>query len=200
MSGLTRLVKPSRAEIESAAGKTVPDLIGPGLRVLFVGINPSLYSGAVGHHFARPGNRFWPVLHQAGFTPRQLSPFEERELLELGVGVTNIVERATASADELSPSELREGAEQLANKVQRFGPAYVAVVGVSAYRTGFGQPKASLGLQPELLGGARVWVLPNPSGLQAHYQLPELVRLYGELRQAAFAGAALRKEAPAAEA
>ncbi|MBV8084353.1 MAG: G/U mismatch-specific DNA glycosylase [Chloroflexi bacterium] len=200
MSEVVRIVKPSRAEIAAAAGKTVPDLVGPGLRVLFVGINPSLYSGAVGHHFARPGNRFWPVLHQASFTPRQLSPFEERELLEVGVGVTNIVQRATASADQLSASELREGAERLAEKVRRFGPAYVAVVGVSAYRTGFGQPKARIGLQPEVVGGANVWVLPNPSGLQAHYQLPELVRLYGELRHAAFGSAALRKDELAAEA
>lgn len=169
--------------------------------MLFVGINPSLYSGAVGHHFARPGNRFWPVLHLAGFTPRRLTCFEERELLEYGLGVTNFVARATAAADELSPEELRAGVGVLEDKVLRYQPAYVGVVGVSAYRTGFQRPRAAIGAQPERIGPAALWVLPNPSGLQAHYQLPELVRLYGALRAAAYghSGPSLRTEPPTAD-
>ena len=168
----------------------MPDLNQPGLRVLFVGINPSLYSGAVGHHFARPGNRFWPVLHLAGFTPRLLTCFEEEQLPQLGIGVTNFVARATASADQLTPDELLAGAEALSRKVHDFCPAYVAIVGVSVYRTGFRRPRAAIGFQPERLHEAQLWVLPNPSGLQAHYQLPQLVALYGELRVAAFSNEA----------
>ena len=177
--------KPTKDEVLAAAGKTLPDVIGPDLRVLFVGINPGLYTAAIGHHFGRPGNRFWPVLHQSGFTPRQLSPFEERELLSLGLGITNFVARATASAAVLSPGELRAGAAELERKVGEFRPRFVALVGVQAYRVGFARPKAGVGLQPENLCRAGLWVLPNPSGLQAHYQLPELVRMFAELRQAA---------------
>jgi TDG/mug DNA glycosylase family protein len=163
----------------------VPDVVAPGLRVLFVGINPSLYSGAVGHHFARPGNRFWRVLYGAGITDRVLSSFEERILLDAGVGITNLVERATASAAVLSDEELRRGGRRLARKVARSRPRVVAVLGVSAYRIAFDHPRAIVGPQEGSLGTGRLWVLPNPSGLNAHYQLLDLVRLYAEMwRQA----------------
>ncbi len=165
----------------------MPDVIAPGLKVLFCGINPGLYSGAVGHHFARPGNRFWRVLHAAGFTPRLLSPFEERELLTYGYGITNIVARATASADELSPMELIEGAQRLGEKVKHYRPHVLAVLGIGAYRTAFRRPQAGPGPQMESIGVSRLWVLPNPSGLNAHYQLEDLVRLFRELRQAVVA-------------
>jgi TDG/mug DNA glycosylase family protein len=153
--------------------------------VLFCGINPGLYSGAVGHHFARPGNRFWPALHLAGFTPRQLSPFEERELLPLGYGITNLAQRATAVADELTSGELLAGRQRLEDRVRRFRPRMVAVLGIGAYRTAFARPDAVLGRQEEGLEGSGLWVLPNPSGLNAHYQLDDLARLFRELRQAA---------------
>jgi TDG/mug DNA glycosylase family protein len=162
----------------------VPDVIGPGLRVLFCGINPSLYSAAVSHHFARPGNRFWPALHAAGFTDRLLSPFEDRELLALGYGITNIVARATAAAAELTDEELVRGARLLGRKVRRLRPGVVAFLGVGSYRTGFGRPEAGVGPQPERVAETALWVLPNPSGLNAHYQLADLARLYGELRRA----------------
>ncbi|MBV9120992.1 MAG: G/U mismatch-specific DNA glycosylase [Chloroflexi bacterium] len=178
--------RPSKEQLAAAAGKSIPDLIQPGLKVLFAGINPSLYSGAVGHHFARPGNRFWPVLHKAGFTPRLLNAFEERELLRDGIGITNFVARATATAAELDPGEFKQGAALLRQKVLEFQPGFLAIVGVSAYRAGFDRPKAAIGLQSESLGRTQVWVLPNPSGLQAHYQMPEMVALYGSLREAAY--------------
>lgn len=177
--------KPTAAQLAAAAGRTVPDLIGPGLRVLFVGINPGLYSGAVRHHFARPGNRFWPTLHAAGFTDRVLSPFEEHKLLELGYGITNIVARATARAEELTDDELRTGAKRLVGKLRRFRPRFVAFVGASAYRIALDQPRAAIGRQPEPLASCAVWLLPNPSGLNAHYQLPALGRLFAELHAAA---------------
>lgn len=162
----------------------MPDVIAPGLQVLFCGINPGLYSGAVGHHFARPGNRFWRVLYAAGFTPRLLFPFEERELLIYGYGITNIVARATASADELSSAELIAGAQRLEEKVKHYQPRVLAVLGIGAYRTAFKRPRADPGPQVESIGVSRLWVLPNPSGLNAHYQLEDLVRLFRELRQA----------------
>jgi TDG/mug DNA glycosylase family protein len=176
--------RPTREEIQAAAGKTLPDVIAPGLRALFCGINPSLYSAAVGHHFARPGNRFWKTLHAAGFTGRLLSPFEDRELLAAGLGVTNVVDRATATAAELSDRELEEGGRRLEEKVRRYRPACLAVLGIGAYRTAFGRPKAVLGRQEETVGEAAVWVLPNPSGLNANYQLAALAEVYGELRRA----------------
>jgi len=175
--------KPSRAELLAAQNKTVRDVIAPGLRVLFCGINPGLYSGATGHHFARPGNRFWPTLHQAGFTPRLLHPSEERELLTYGYGITNLVVRATATADELSPEELIAGQRRLKAKVKRYQPQVAAVLGISAYRTAFVHKSVSLGKQPDLLENTIVWVLPNPSGLNAYYQLPNLVEHFGALRQ-----------------
>ncbi|MDE3075354.1 MAG: G/U mismatch-specific DNA glycosylase [Chloroflexota bacterium] len=161
----------------------MPDIIGPRLVALFCGINPGLYSGAVGHHFARPGNRFWKALYGAGFTDRLLTCWEERELLSFRLGITNLVDRATAAAAELSPAELRQGASTLAGKVRRYRPVFVAVVGISAYRLAFGRPKAAPGPQPEPLGQARLWVLPQPSGLQAYYQLPALVEAFRALRQ-----------------
>jgi len=180
--------KPTREQIAAAYGRQVPDLIAADLKVLFCGINPSLYSAAVGHHFARPGNRFWPTLHAAGFTSRLLSPFEEAELLAAGYGISNVVDRATASAEELDAEELVTGGRQLAKKVCRFRPRSVAFLGISAYRTAFDNKKAQPGLQPELLEGSRVWILPNPSGLNAHYQLPQLADLFSELRMAVEAG------------
>ena len=176
--------RPTPQQLAEAAGRTVPDIIAPGLAVLFCGINPGLWSGAVGHHFARPGNRFWKVLAGAGFTQRVLSPFEDRRLLEVGVGITNLVPRATAQAAELTANELRAGARRLAAKARRHRPAYVAFVGLGAYRVAFARPKAAVGPLPEPVGGARAWLLPNPSGLQAHYQLPELVAAFGALREA----------------
>jgi len=179
-----RVYKPSKAELLAAAGRTVPDVIAPDLQILFCGINPGLYSAAVRHHFARPGNRFWPALHAAGFTDRLLSPFEEHELLSYGYGITNVVERSTATADELSATELAEGGRRLEAKVRHYHPCFLAVLGIGAYRTAFGRPKASLGRQPESLGDSQVWVLPNPSGLNAHYQIHDLARMFRELRLA----------------
>jgi len=177
--------RPGKAELAAAEGRTVPDLIGPGLDVLFCGINPGLWSGAVGHHFARPGNRFWPVLHRAGFTATQLDPADERELLAAGLGITNVVERATAGAADLTRAELVAGAAVLAAKVAEHQPRFLAVLGVGAWRTAFARPRAVVGRQPETVGGSAVWVLPNPSGLNAHYQLDDLVREFAALREAA---------------
>jgi double-stranded uracil-DNA glycosylase len=174
--------RPTKEEIAAAAGSRVPDVIGPGLDVLFVGINPGLYSGAVGHHFARPGNRFWKALHGSGFTDRVLSPFEERDLLHRRLGITNLVDRATASAGELHADELRRGANRLRRKVRRYRPKVVAVLGIGAYRGAFGRATPHPGAQPEGIYGALLWVLPNPSGLNAHFQLPDLVEAFGQLR------------------
>ncbi|MBN1889304.1 MAG: G/U mismatch-specific DNA glycosylase [Thermoflexales bacterium] len=157
----------------------------PGLRVLFCGINPGLYSAAVGHHFARPGNRFWQALYGAGFTQRLLSPSEEYGLLQLDYGITDIVERATAKADELTAEELEKGASRLAAKAKRFGPKFIAVLGIGAYRRAFHCPQAEPGLQNEVIGDSKLWVLPNPSGLNGHYRLDRLVELFQELRKAA---------------
>jgi len=176
--------KPSRADLLAAKDKTVRDVIAPGLRVLFCGINPGLYSGATGHHFARPSNRFWPTLYQAGFTPRLLAPAEERELLVSGYGITNLVARATAMADELATEELVAGRRRLEAKIKRYQPQVVALLGIGAYRTAFAQRAVALGQQPERLANAAVWVLPNHSGLNAHYQLADLVYHFRLLRQA----------------
>lgn len=177
-------MRPTREELEAATGRTVPDVIAPDLDVLFCGINPGLYSGATGHHFARPGNRFWPALHGAGFTTRLLDPSEEHLLLEAGCGITNLVPRTTATAAELAKAELVDARHALERKVQRYSPRWLAVLGIGAYRVAFDRRDASIGRQREQLGTTEVWVLPNPSGLNAHYQLPDLVRLFGELRSA----------------
>ena len=162
--------------------KPLPDVIASDLDVLFCGINPSVMSAERGHHFARPGNRFWPAIHLAGFTPRLFTPDEDRQLLEHGLGITNVVARPTRAAAELAPEELREGAAALAELVAAYRPRVLAVLGVTAWRTGFGRPKAVVGLQPERIGGAATWVVPNPSGLNAHVQVPDLAGIYRQLR------------------
>jgi double-stranded uracil-DNA glycosylase len=167
----------------AAAHRTVADTIAPALDILFVGINPGLYTAWAGHHFARPGNRFWPTLHAAGFTPRVFHPSEEQQLLPLGVGITNLVRRATVLASELSVAELEAGGARLVRTVRRYRPRCLAVLGVSSYRTAFRKPKATIGRQAETIGDAVVWVLPNPSGLNAHYQLPALARLFRKVRE-----------------
>jgi TDG/mug DNA glycosylase family protein len=176
--------RPTKEELKAALGRTVPDVIAPDLDVLFCGINPGLYSGATGHHFARPGNRFWPALHGAGFTDRRLHPLEEHLLLDAGCGITNLVMRTTAAAAELDNAELAEGRHELERKVQRYAPRWLAMLGIGAYRTAFGRRGARIGEQPERLGATGLWVLPNPSGLNASYQLPDLIRLFRELRSA----------------
>jgi double-stranded uracil-DNA glycosylase len=178
--------RPTSAELQAAVGRTVPDVIAAGLVVLFVGINPGLYSAAVGHHFARPGNRFWPALYEAGFTPRLLLPDEDGELPLWGLGITNLVTRATAAASELSAEELRRGRITLEEKIGRYSPRWTAFVGIGAYTTAFGRPKLPLGLQEERIGSSRIWLLPNTSGLNAHYTPAMFAELLGELRMAAF--------------
>jgi double-stranded uracil-DNA glycosylase len=176
--------RPTRADLLAAAGKTVRDVIVPDLKVLFCGINPGLYTAYMGHHFARPGNRFWPALFAGGFTDRLFDPSEEHELLPLGYGITNVVPRASAAADELAVEELVAGGKKLRAKVKRYAPRFLAVLGVGAYRTAFERPKATTGLQPDTIGETRLWVLPNPSGLNAHYQAGALATLFGDLRGA----------------
>jgi TDG/mug DNA glycosylase family protein len=178
------MIRPTPEQLQAAAGRAIADLVAPDLRVLFVGINPGLYSGATGLHFARPGNRFWPALHGAGFTPRLLQPDEGAELLKLGIGITNLVNRTTATAAELSADELRAGGRRLLDLAVASRPRCVAVLGVTAYRTAFGEPAASIGRRRESLGESVVWLLPNPSGLNAHYQLPQFVELFQTLRDA----------------
>lgn len=176
--------RPTKEELVAAEGQPVPDLLAPGLKVVFCGINPSVYSAVVGHHFARPGNRFWPTLHAAGFTHRLFSPYEDEELLRLGYGLTNVASPATVAAADLSPVQLSEGGRQLEAKMRQFHPQWLAILGISVYRTVFAQPKATLGPQQETIGGVSVWVLPNPSGLNAHYTPKHLAQLFGDLRRA----------------
>jgi TDG/mug DNA glycosylase family protein len=176
--------RPTKEQLQAAHGGTVPDVIAQRLDVLFCGINPGLYSAAVGHHFARPGNRFWPALHASGFTRELMSPFDERDLLDHKLGITNLVARATAGADELSAGELLRGALRLELKVARYKPRFVASLGLSAYRLAWGRPNARVGPQRERLGDARLWLLPNPSGVNAHYQVPDLAAAFDDLRRA----------------
>jgi double-stranded uracil-DNA glycosylase len=178
----TSSARPTKAALAAAAGKGIRDVVAPALKVLFVGINPGLYSAATGHHFARPGNRFWPALYAAGFTPRLLHPSEQRDLLNAGYGITNLVNRATATADELDPAEFVAGRRRLAAKIRRHRPRTVAFLGVGAYCHAFSIKQAVVGRQQQTFEGAEVWVLPNPSGLNANYQLPELVKLFRSLR------------------
>jgi double-stranded uracil-DNA glycosylase len=180
-----RSARPAPADLAAARDATIPDVIAPGLLVLFSGINPGLYSAATGHHFARPGNRFWPALHRSGFTPRQFRPDEQDQLLDLGLGITNVVARATAQAAELTPDELREGGQELRAKVGQLRPRWLAVLGVTAYRTAFGCRGATVGPRAETLDGTRLWVLPNPSGLNALWPTPRLVEAFAELRMTA---------------
>ena len=175
--------RPTREELLAANDRSIPDLVAPDLRILFCGINPGLYSGATGKHFARPGNRFWPTLHRAGLTDRLLTPWDDAAMLAAGYGITNLVNRTTATAAELGRDELRAGARRLLATAERYRPRTVAVLGVTAYRTAFDRPAATIGPQPEPLGPSRLWVLPNPSGLNAHYQLPELATLFAQLRE-----------------
>lgn len=179
------VARPAPADLTAAQNRTIPDVLAPRLSVLFSGINPGLWSGATGLHFARPGNRFWPTLHRAGFTPRRLLPGDQREVLALGLGVTNVVARATARADELSRDELVSGGRVLRDKVVRLRPAWLAVVGIGAYRTAFGHRDAVAGPQEQGIGETRVWVLPNPSGLNAHWSAAALVDEFARLRTAA---------------
>jgi TDG/mug DNA glycosylase family protein len=176
--------RPTAADLAAAADRTLPDVLADGLTVVFCGINPGLWSAATGHHFARPGNRFWPVLHRAGFTPHQLRPHEQDELLCHRLGVTNLAARATAGADELTAAELAYGAQRLAERVARHRPAWLAVLGVGAYRLATGDRGAGVGPQPGPFAGTRVWLLPNPSGLNAYYQLDRLTYEFARLRQA----------------
>ena len=176
--------RPTREQINAARGRTIPDVLADQLSVVFVGINPGLYSGAVGHHFARPGNRFWKALHASGFTDHEWSPFDDQDLSTLGLGITNLVDRTTASAAELTAEELRTGRGTLEAKIARFQPDVVAILGITAFRTGFGLTKAELGPQDDALAESAVWVLPNPSGLNAHHQLDDLIRRFADLRAA----------------
>jgi TDG/mug DNA glycosylase family protein len=176
------MLRPTREDLLAARGKPVPDIIAHGLKVLFCGINPGLYSGAVSHHFARPGNRFWKALFGAGFTDRLLAPYDEEELLGFGCGITNIVNFATAQAQELSLEQLRKGAIALEKKVRKYSPRVLAPLGIDAYRKAFGKPGANVGPQKETIDGTMLWVLPNPSGINASYQMEDLVRLFSQLR------------------
>lgn len=177
--------KPTKEELKNAFGRSIPDLIRPGLKVMFCGINPGLYSGATELHFARPGNRFWKALHAARFSERILAPWENSELLDAGYGITNLVMRTTATAAELSDDEYRAGRLALTRKIRKYAPRWIAILGLGAYRTGFDKPDAKIGRQVERIGKTGIWVLPNPSGLNANYQLPQLAEMFKELRAAA---------------
>jgi len=176
----------TQAELQSFRNASVPDLVGPGLKLLFVGINPGLWTAATQTHFAHPGNRFYPALRLAGIVDRDLDrgePMSDQDrayLIERGIGITNLVNRATARADELSPTELRTGRRRLEDFVALHNPAVIAVAGVTAYRTAFADPKAKLGEQTDRLAGAQVWVVPNPSGLNAHETITSLAQAYAE--------------------
>ena len=185
---------PSREQLLSAYGTTVPDLVRPGLAVLLCGINPSLWSGVTGHHFANPSNRLWPTLHAAGWTPRRLHPSETDALLAAGLGVTNLVARATARADELTDDELRAGLARLELLAAGVRPTWVAFLGLGSYRTATGERRAQVGPQQRTVGGARVWLLPNPSGLNASWQLPRLAEAYAALRLASGEGRAADRQ------
>jgi TDG/mug DNA glycosylase family protein len=175
--------KPTREELLEAANQTMPDILAPNLKVVFCGINPSVYSVVIGHHFARPGNRFWPALYAGGFTPRLFAPSEDQKLLTLGLGITNVAEPSSTAAADLSNEQIKEGGKILRAKIERFQPGVLAVLGIGAYRLAFEQPKARLGLQDTQIGDTRIWVLPNPSGLNAHYHPPQLAQLFRELRE-----------------
>jgi TDG/mug DNA glycosylase family protein len=183
-------MKPTPEDLADAVGRTIPDVSAPDLRVLFCGINPGLASGALGQHFARPGNRFWKVLHASGFTDRLVAPSEQHLLLDYGIGITNLVAVTSRAASDLSAAQLRAGAAALERKVATLQPRFVAVLGMQAYRTAFGRPGATIGRQPEDLAESGLWLLPNPSGLQARYGFQEMVAMFTELRLAAGAGPA----------
>jgi len=185
-SQTVKAFKPTAQDLADAPRRRLRDIIAPNLRVLFVGINPGLYTAAIRRHFGRPGNRFWPALYAGGFTPRLLSPFENTTLLQLGYGISNLVARPTLRADELSRQELIAGARRLERKVSVYRPRIVAFLGVTSYRLAFNRPHAAVGYQPEhRLGASRVWLLPNPSGLNAHFVPGRLAEVFAELRRAA---------------
>ncbi len=176
-----------KLDLEAARLRTLPDVLPPegaAFDVLFCGINPGLYSAATGWHFARPGNRFWPALHAAGFTPRLLAASGQQEITRYGLGITNVAPRPTAQAAELTAGELRDGGARLAGLAERRKPRFLAIAGVSAYRTAFARPRAVVGRQDDLIGPARLWILPNPSGLNASWTLPRLTEAFRELREA----------------
>ncbi len=181
----------TRAELESFRGAAVPDLLGPDVRLLFVGINPGLWTAATQTHFAHPVNRFYPALHRAGVIDRRIDPSagmtddDRAYLVARGIGITNLVKHATARASELSNADIRAGAVRLESLVARVRPLVVAVAGVTAYRVAFTRPKATLGRQPESLAGAEVWAVPNPSGLNAHETIDSLALAYAEPARAA---------------
>jgi TDG/mug DNA glycosylase family protein len=181
----SRTPRPTAAQLDAARDTVIPDVIAPGLKVLFCGINPGLWSGAVGLHFARPGNRFWPALHASGFTPELLGASRQGELLGLGLGISNVVARATARADELTLAELREGGRILAAKAERYRPGWIAVVGITAYRAAFDRRRAEVGPAPDRIAESGVWVLPNPSGLNAHWSASALAGEFARFREAA---------------
>jgi len=188
---MTTSSRPAAADLEAARDRTIPDVLpepGAPFRVLFCGINPGLYSAATGWHFARPGNRFWPALHLSGFTPRRLAPGEQDLLPGLGLGITNLVARATAQASELHATELRSGREHLAALADLYRPHVIAIAGVTAYRTAFDRRHADTGPQPDPLGPSRLWVVPNPSGLNAHWSLDAIAAAFSALRAAADGG------------
>ncbi|MEJ7863439.1 MAG: G/U mismatch-specific DNA glycosylase [Pyrinomonadaceae bacterium] len=176
--------KPTKEDLRDAINRTTEDLIDYDLKVLFCGINPGIWSGATGFHFAKPGNRFWKALHFGGFSDRVLHPSEEHELLENGYGITSFCKRTTARADELSNEEIVQGGNNLIKKIEKFKPQFLAVLGIGAFRTAFSDPKAKLGLQNRQIGATKIWLLPNPSGLNAHYQIADLAKIFSELKQA----------------
>ena len=181
---MEKTFKPTKQQIESAKNKTIDDVIDFNLKILFCGINPGLYTAAIGHNFGRPGNRFWPSLFEAGFTPEIISPFDEKKLLNFGLGITNFVARATARADEIQKEEFIEGGKILKEKIEKYKPEILAVLGIGAYRIAFNKPKAKTGLQKEKIGETKIWVLPNPSGLNASYNFERIVESLRELKAA----------------
>ncbi len=179
---MNKFYKPTQEEIIAAKNKTIDDVIDYNLKILFCGINPGLYTAAIGHNFGRSGNRFWPSLFEAGFTPEILSPFDEKKLLNYGLGITNFVARATAKADEIQKEEFIEGGEILKEKIKKYKPKILAVLGIGAYRIAFDKSKAKVGLQEENIGETKIWVLPNPSGLNAGYNFEKIVETLRELK------------------
>jgi double-stranded uracil-DNA glycosylase len=175
---------PTHQQLLAARARLVPDILAPDLQVLFCGINPGLYSAATGHHFARPGNRFWPALHASGFTPRLFTPGEDSQLPSLGLGITNVVHRASASADELTGDEFVRGGEQIAKTVLQYRPEWLAVLGIGAYKQAFGVRQANIGPQDKTIGATKIWLLPNPSGLNAHYSSAQFAEAFAALRRA----------------
>lgn len=180
-----KIYRPTKQDLLAAANKTVPDIIGTNLKILFCGINPGLYTAAIGHHFGKPGNRFWQALYLTGFTPRLYSPFEDQKLLNLGFGITNLVSRSTATAAEISNQEFKTGGEILVDKIKKYQPLYTAFVGIGAYKLAFSKDKVKVGHQAGKIENTNVWVLPNTSGLNVNHRLTDFVELFNQLKKAA---------------